>query len=150
MHFFTWNQQTFLYAIGEMNLITTGKIFKGCQGGAAHFRAFTCSSVRSSKKNCNKYPWVMLLHNNRHTTLHIITTATGPHWTIRYCRDQRRRSHTRTQRQPFDYWRVAQPRGFPPCSLSSASPASVVGPRQHPVMDQWRTADGSLAGLCVA
>lgn len=38
----------------------------------------TCSKVSSSRKNCNKYPWVMLLHNNRHITLHIIT-AMGPH-----------------------------------------------------------------------
>jgi hypothetical protein len=37
-----------------------------------------CSRLSSSRKNCNKYPWVMLLHNNRHMTLHIITTN-SPH-----------------------------------------------------------------------
>lgn len=38
----------------------------------------TCSRLSSRRKNCNKYPWVMLLHNNRHMTLHIIT-AKSPH-----------------------------------------------------------------------
>lgn len=39
----------------------------------------TCSRLSSRRKSCNKYPWVMLLHNIRHMTLHIITAKKPPH-----------------------------------------------------------------------
>lgn len=36
---------------------------------------FTCKTLSSRKNSNKKYPWVMLLHSNLHTTLHIITRA---------------------------------------------------------------------------
>lgn len=43
--------------------------------------SLTCSSINSIRKNCSKQnPRVMLLHNNRHTTLHMILFDNNYNW----------------------------------------------------------------------
>lgn len=73
-------------------VLRTNKLHLLKTGAGSKVAYVTWSKVSRSRKKCNcKYPWVMLLHNNRHITLHIITAAgTGPHRD--YCGMRRRRN----------------------------------------------------------